>query len=156
MLALMSIASRWLAPWKGSGNAGRRMKAGQLPDDLRAGLTAEHVEFLEEGLRGSVTRRNYRAPRQYAKWSKNATWGSIAITDRRLLVWAERFKHIDVPHDHPVRAGIKVTADRPDRVCFAYDAGATNTSVSGQVEVRLATSQAAHVADLLRRLAEHD
>jgi hypothetical protein len=152
----MSIASRWLAQWKGSGNAGPLTKVGQLPDELRASLTAEHVQFLEERLRGSVTRRNYRAPGQYAKWRKDATWGAIAITDRRLVVWAERFKHIDVPHDHPVRAGIKVTADRPDRVSFAYDAGATNTSISGQVEVRLATGQAAHVVDLLRHLAEHD
>jgi hypothetical protein len=67
--------------------------------------------------------------------------------------WPGRFKHIDVPHDHPLRAGIDVAAERPDRIRFAYDAGAANPSRSGTVEVRLRTARAAHVAELLGRLA---
>jgi hypothetical protein len=127
--------------------------SGQLPGDLRATVAAEEQLVLEEGLPGSVTYRNFRAPGQFAAWRKNAVCGAIAVTDRRLVVWAGRFKHIDVPHDHPVRARIEVTAERPDRICFRYDAGATNTSLSGQAEVRLRTRQACDIAGLLDRLA---
>jgi hypothetical protein len=126
---------------------------GRLPDELRSALTAEDTLVLEEGLTGSVTYRNFRAPGQYAKWRKEAVSGAIAVTPGRLVVWAGRFKHIDVPHDHPLRDGIKVIAESAERICFAYDAGAGNPSRSGQVEVRLRVRQAAEVAGLLSRLA---
>jgi hypothetical protein len=130
--------------------------SGQLPDELRAELAAGKLLMLEEGLRGSVTYRNYRAPGEYTKWSKSSAQGAIAVTSGRLVVWAGRFKHIDTPHQHPVRRGIGIFAERPFRICFRYNLGATNTAMSGTAEVRLRTDRAAEIADLLRRLAESD
>jgi hypothetical protein len=123
--------------------------SGRLPDDLRAALTAEGPLFLEEGLPGSITYRNYRAPGQRASLRKDATSGAIAVTPRRLVVWAGRGKNIDVPLDHPLRTAVQVTVAEPDRICFAYDASRFSTERSGTVEVRLRTRQAAQVASLL-------
>jgi hypothetical protein len=130
--------------------------SGEMPGDLRSAVATEEPLVLEEGLAGSVTYRQFRAPGQFAGWRKEAVSGAIAVTGRRLVVWAGRFKHIDVPHDHPLRAGIEVIAERPDRICFAYDAGAGNPLRSGRVEVRLRTERAAHTAELLGRLAAQD
>ena len=130
-----------------------RLASGRLPVELRSSISAEELLVLAEGLPGSVTCRHYRAPGQYASWRKDPAAGTIAVTDRRLVVWAGKFKHIDVPHDHPLRAGIEVTADRADRICFGYDAGAANPARSGRVEVRLRTARAADIAGLLGRLA---
>ncbi|MGH3248360.1 MAG: hypothetical protein ACRDOI_19460 [Trebonia sp.] len=127
--------------------------SGRLPAEVRVALAAEESLVLEEGLAGSATRRRFRVPGAYAGFRWDAVSGAIAVTDRRLVVWAGRFKHIDVPHDHPLRAAIDVTADRPGRICFAYDAGAGDPSRSGKVEVRLRTARAASVAELLGRLA---
>jgi hypothetical protein len=128
--------------------------SGQLPPELRAAVTAEETLFLEEGLTGSVTYRDFRIPGHgRGNWRKQAASGSIAVTRQRLVVWAFRYKHIDVPHDHPVRAGIAVTAEQPDRICFAYDAGATDPSRSGKVEVRLGTPNARQIAELLGQQA---
>lgn len=127
--------------------------SGQFPADLRSALTAEGAQVLEEGLVGSVTYRHFHAAGQHSNWRKEAVSGALAVTPQRLVVWAGRFKHIDVPHRHPAREGIYVCAERPDRICFGYDAGATNPSRSGRVEVRLRTSAAAEFADLLTRLA---
>ena len=44
---------------------------GCLPDELRGEVMAEGVLLLEEGLRGSVTYRHYRAPGRRANWSKS-------------------------------------------------------------------------------------
>jgi hypothetical protein len=123
--------------------------SGRLPDEQRAALVAEGIVVLEEGLVGSVTYRHYRAPNRRANWRKEAAAGSIAITGRRLLVWAGRMRHIDVPLDHPIRSTIEVTLDGADRACFAYDAGATDPARSGRVEVRLRTAAAARVVQLL-------
>jgi hypothetical protein len=65
-----------------------------------------------------------------------------------MVVWAGGMKHIDVPHAHPVRATIEVQLETPGRVRFTYDAGATNTALSGQVDVRLHTRQAARISEL--------
>lgn len=127
--------------------------SGQLPRELRSEIVVEEPLVLEEGLAGSVTYRNFRAPGQYSNWRKDPVSGAIAVTNQRLVVWAGRFRHIDVPHGHPLRAVIEVAAERPHRICFAYDAGAGNPSRSGRVEVRLRTAQATHVAELLGQLA---
>lgn len=122
---------------------------GRFPEALRAELAADGPVVLEEGLSGSVTYRNYRAPRQRSNWKKEAASGAVAITRTRLVVFAGRMKHIDVPLAHPLRATITVAADQPDRVCFGYDAGAASSDRSGQVEVRLRTPQAARIVELL-------
>ena len=109
--------------------------------------------MLEEELPGSVTYRNYRTPGRYSKLRKHGVMGSIALTDRRLLVWANHVKHVNVPHHDPLRAGIKVRVDQPDRICVSYDAGTGDPGMSGQVEVRLRTTRASTIAWLCRDLA---
>lgn len=123
--------------------------SGRLPDELRTALAAEGVRLLDEGLPGSVTYRHYRAPGRRSNWRKEATSGAIAVSARRLVVWAERHRHIDVPLDHPLRDAIEVDVERPDRILFAYDAGAFDSARSGRVEVRLRTAQAGRIAELL-------
>ena len=123
---------------------------GRLPEGLRSALAGEGLLFLEEGLAGSVTYRNFRAPGEHAKWRKEVVAGAIALTGRRrLVVWAGRFKHIDVPLDHPLWATIEVSSPRPDRLRFAYDADVTGAPRSGRVEVSLRTPQAAQVLQFI-------
>ena len=127
--------------------------SGRLPADLRGAIATELLVMLEEELPGSVTYRDYRTPKRYSKLRKRGVMGSIALTDRRLLVWANHVKHVNVPHDDPLRAGIKVKLDQPDWICVSYDAGAADPSRSGQVEVRLHTTRASTIAWLCRDLA---
>ncbi|MBL7491136.1 hypothetical protein I6A60_27410 [Frankia sp. AgB1.9] len=122
---------------------------GRLPADLRATLGAEGISFLAEGLAGSVTYRNYRAPGQRSSWRKEAVSGAIAVSSRRLVVWAGRGKHIDVPLSGPLLATLGITSEAPDRVRFGYDAGRFSSTRSGTVEVSLRTPQATRVAELL-------
>ncbi|WP_197946249.1 hypothetical protein [Phytohabitans suffuscus] len=124
---------------------------GRLPEWIRASLAAKDTLLVEEGLTGTVTYRGFRAPGRYSSWRKETVTGAIAIAPDRLVVWAGHFRHIDVPLTHPVRGTVEVRAERPDRVCFAYDAGATNPERAGRVEVRLRTAQAERIAHLLTR-----
>jgi hypothetical protein len=123
--------------------------SGRLPAELGAALALEELLLLDEGLSGSITFRGYRSSLRRSLWRREPISGSIAVTARRLVVWAGRSKHIDVPLTHPLRAAIAVAVERPGRVCFAYDAAAFDASRSGRVELRLRTAQAARVAELL-------
>jgi hypothetical protein len=129
--------------------------SGRLPADVRAAIAAELLMLLEEELPGTVTYRNYRTPERYSKLRRKAVMGSIVLTDRRLLVCADRVKHVNVPHHDPLRAGIKVTVDQPDWICVSYDAGAGNPDRSGRVEVRLRTARASTIAWMCGELAAH-
>jgi hypothetical protein len=121
---------------------------GRLPEPLRSELLADDPLIFEEGLFGSVTRRNYRAPGIRTNIDKRAVSAAVAVTATRVVVWAGRMKHIDVPRDHPMWAAIEVVAETPDRVAFTYNAGWTNTMVSGMVTVRVHTTSATRIAEL--------
>jgi hypothetical protein len=131
---------------------------GRLPEHLRASLTGadEDMLVLLEELPATVTYRRFRAYGAYYWWKEEWVKGAVAITDQRLVVWAGGVLHIRTPHADPLRGTIVVTAEFPDRVCFSYHAGVTNPSITGHAEVRLRTSQAAHITGLLNRLAARD
>ena len=125
------------------------MGAGEFPAELRASLDAEGIMALDQGLPGSITYRNYRAPRQYSSYRKEAMNGAIAVTGQRLVVWAARSKQIDVPLVHPSRALIDVQQVAADRIGFSYDAAKFSDQRSGTVEIRLRTPNVAHLCELL-------
>lgn len=126
-----------------------------LPEPLRSELIAEGLVLLQERLSGSITYRDFSSPRRRANRLKEFTTGAIAITERRrLVVWTQRhgnhglgrFKHIDMPLDHSLRRAIDIACDRPDQICFGYDAGLIGPGYSGRIEVRLRTHEAPQIA----------
>lgn len=124
---------------------------GHLPEPLRATLAAEGVLLLAGRVPGSITYRRFRAPGEYHRWRKVAVVGTVALTGRRLVVWAGRGKQVDVPYGHPLRSAITLVAERPDRLCIAYDAAAFNAQRSGRVELRFRSEHAPAMADLFGR-----
>jgi len=154
----MSVARRVLDALGHPVRPGSPGGKGRLPESLRASLAGadEDMLVLLEDLPATITYRHFRAYGEYSLWKREWTRGAIAITDQRLVVWAGAFLHIRFPHAHPLRARIGVSAKRADRVCFRYHAGITNPSLRGHVEVRLHTSWAAGIADLLSRLADQE
>ena len=112
---------------------------GTLPDDLRAQLTAEGLDQEEEGIRGTVTYRDYRAPRRRSSWRRQWIRAALAISDRRLLVAVHGRPFVDVPWDDP-RLGRMEVAVEGDRLLIAFDPGLFDERTSGRVELRLRTA----------------
>jgi hypothetical protein len=129
--------------------------SGRLPDDLRAQLTGEGLVLLEEELPGSITYRNYRAPRRRATLEKSAINAAIAITSQRVVVFIgggkamDRGKHMDVPFtDHRIR-DLEVVAESPGKVRIAYNPAVFRPETSGRVELRLKTPHAPDIVALI-------
>jgi hypothetical protein len=130
-----------------------------MPTSLRDSLAAEGLCMLAEGLSGTIRYRDYRARGQASPQRRRvAISGAIAMTNERLVVWDGRGRHMDLPLARPVRPTVTVSADRPDRVTFAYDARAFDRDCSGTIEIQLRTAQATLIADRLnvRRSDESD
>ncbi len=118
---------------------------------MRALLATEGVVLLDEGLSGSITYRDYRAPGTYSSFRKVAVSGAIVVTGERLVVWAAKGKAIDVPLRDPLRAAITIvpSGDPPDAITFRYDAAAFSPDRSGTVEIHFRTTATAAVMHLL-------
>jgi hypothetical protein len=125
---------------------------GRFSPEQRAQLDAEGAEILEDGLRGTVTWRDYRAPHRYSSFRKKGVYVAIALTARRLLVQRTGGKEIDVPFEHPGFAAIEASLDEPDRLCIAFDPGAFDPRASGRIELRLSTPQAGRILERLQML----
>jgi hypothetical protein len=112
---------------------------GTLPDDLRAQLTAEGLDQEEEGVRGTITYRHYRAPRRRSSWRRQWIRAALAITDRRLLVAIRGRPVVDVPWDDPRLERMEIAVE-DDRLLIAFDPGLFDEGTSGRIELRLRTA----------------
>lgn len=120
----------------------------RLPNALRLELAAEGLLVLEEGLRGSITFHNFRAPGRYTSWGREPMTGAVALSWRRILVWAVRGKQVDVPFDHPLRSAVTLGVEKSDLLRIEADAGAFHPQRSGRIVYRLRTESAGTICDL--------
>ncbi|HSS34129.1 MAG TPA: hypothetical protein VLL27_12695 [Solirubrobacterales bacterium] len=124
--------------------------SGRLPKMVRDQVAGDDVLLLEEGLTGTLTFHNYKAPGKRSKLRKVGVAGAVCVTDRRLLVWGARGKLVDVPRDDERFGAIAVSAEEPDTVLIAWEASLFHDNRSGRVEVRLHPVQAERVVELVR------
>ena len=128
----------------------RLFKIGRVPWRLLAALQAEGLVLLDEGLRGSVGYRSFRAPGK--RFSRRREWftGALALTRVRFAAFAYGRRLVNVPLDDPRLAEIEVRAETPGSLLAAFDAGLFHPERSGRVEIRFRTDLAATIADHLR------
>ncbi len=123
----------------------------RLPEGLRDSLRSEGIVLLAEALPGTVTFRRLKMPGQHASWKRTGIVATVALSAKRFVVYARRFKHIDVPVTEMNRYSVTAAERRPNQLAVTYDLGVTHPDWSGEVELRLRTDQAARITDLLRR-----
>lgn len=125
------------------------LRRGGLPDDARAGVEAEGVLLLEEGLRASVTYRDYRAPGRRSSLRRDWTKAALAVTKERLAVYVGGRPFVNVPFGDDRFAALAI--DRQDRdLAIAFDPSAFDPSRSGGIEVRVRPANASAALALIR------
>ncbi|WP_036725561.1 hypothetical protein [Patulibacter minatonensis] len=108
--------------------------SGTLRPDARTALQGEGILLLEEGLRGHVTRRHWRAPGERATWRRDWIRAVLVVTRGRLAVHGRRGPLVNVPWADPRMASLTITADGRGLLIVA-DAGLFHRSRSGGFEV---------------------
>jgi hypothetical protein len=110
---------------------------GRLPDALRAELESEGIIHREDGLRGSITYRHYRAPGQRSNWSKEAIRASLVVTRRRLGVFVRGRPFVNVAFDDPRFSRLDLRIDGANLTIDVDDASIFNDRASGQITTRV-------------------
>jgi hypothetical protein len=130
----------------------RRLLAGsgRFPEDFFTSLLSEGMTLLEEDLRVTITYRGLRTARRRPAWRKVSTFGAIAVTEQRVVVWGARGKQIDVPFEDPRFKALQIRVDHPEHVLIAFDASAFDRSNPGRVELRLRSRRPEVIAHAVR------
>jgi hypothetical protein len=120
----------------------RLFKLGRVPREALPALQAEGIVLLEEGLRGSVTLRKYRAPGRFHSYKSSILAGSLALTEQRFAAFAFSKPLINIPlHDDRLHA-LEMSVPRDGVLEITFDPSVFDLQASGSVEYRYHTVNA--------------
>lgn len=124
---------------------------GRMPTDLRAAAEGEGVILFEEGIRGTVTYRDFRGGGRYANWKRQWYGASIALTARRLIGCRHSQLIIDVALDDPRIKQMTFATKGPDVFAASFEAGLFQKDWSGKLEYQFKTPIAQTLQDELQK-----
>jgi hypothetical protein len=114
-------------------------------------LKQESILLLEEGIKGSVTYLDFRAPGRYSNWRRQWYTASIALTEVRLIALRYAQLTINVPlTDERIRS-MQFSLEESETLLVAFDAALFHNDWSGRIEYRF---RAAHAQIFLNKLRE--
>lgn len=121
---------------------------GKIPEQLAVQLKSEGIQLWDEGIRGSTTYSDFRAPGKYSKWKRRWHTASIVLTEVRLVALQYSQAIIDVPLTDERMRSMQFSLEG-DTLLVAFDASLFHSDWSGRIECRFHTIQA---KDFLNRL----
>ena len=132
----------------------RLFKLGAIPKDAKEQIQREGVVLHDEGIGGSVTLKQFRAPGRYHGWRRSWFCGSIVLTRQHFLAFAYSKPIIGLPLNTRQFKELRVSLENEDTLCVQFDASTFQENASGEVAVRLSTPLAQdflHRIELLQR-----
>jgi len=131
----------------------RLFGVGRIPKLLGDRLRMEGIVVADEGIPGSVTYRDFRAPGRYSSWRKQAFIGSVVVTNIRLVGLMSSKFAVDVPFSDERIHRLQISRER-DRLVIAFDASLFHDDWSGTIEYRYRTSEAAVIIKWIQDLTQ--
>ncbi|HDI58994.1 MAG TPA: hypothetical protein ENF48_01330 [Desulfobacteraceae bacterium] len=126
----------------------RLFRIGRLPRRERDRLTGESLRCLVEGISLTIAWRNFRQGRRRIKAHQQNATGAVAITQKRLLVYAFAKPVLDIDLADPVADRVAVTCPNSTTLSIRLEAQDFHPDASGQITYWLLTPEAAALSDL--------
>lgn len=123
---------------------------GKIPEDLAAQLKTEGIVLLDEGIKCTVTYRNFRSPRRYAAWKRQWYTASLVLTEARLFALGFSHTIIDVPLEDERLSRVSFSLEANGTLLIAFDAALFHQDWSGRIEYRFRTQYGQAFLDKLR------
>ena len=84
---------------------------GRVPGAHLQTYQLEGIELMDEGISGSVTYKNFRAPFRRSNWKRSWFLGSVILTRARVVGIPVRPTVVNVPLDDPRLQQLRVWTD---------------------------------------------
>jgi hypothetical protein len=128
----------------------RFFRVGKIPEPFAATLKREGLLLMDEGIRGSATYTDFRAPGKYSKSKRQWYSASIVLTQIRLVAFRYSEPIIDVPFTDERIRSLQFSLAESDTLKVAFDASLFHDDWSGTIEYRFRTPQAQVLLGMLR------
>ncbi|MGK7874456.1 MAG: hypothetical protein AB4426_14460 [Xenococcaceae cyanobacterium] len=123
---------------------------GKIPKQMLPILEQEGIVLLDEGIGGSITFRNFRAPWKRYGLRRNYFTGSIVLTQKRFAAFQWATPIINVPLENKWLNELHCSLKDEVTLCVLFDPSVFNEDWSGSIEVRFSTPQARKFLELLK------
>lgn len=116
---------------------------GAVPKAMKPILEQEGIVLLDEGIGGSITFRNFRAPGKRYSYRKNWFTGSLVITELRFAGFAFSRPVINVPLEGLHLSKLDCSLEKEHAILrVAFDSSDFHEDWSGAIECRFRTPKA--------------
>jgi len=109
---------------------------GKIPKDAVSQFNIEGIVLSEEGIGGSITYRNFRAPGRYSGWNRSWFSGSLVLTRKHLLAFRYSKPAIGLAWDDERIRQLDFSLIGADKLSIRYEASTFNEDWSGNIELR--------------------
>jgi hypothetical protein len=126
---------------------------GTLKPELRAALEAEGLVLVEEGLRGSVRYKRFKAPGRRHHDKITGERIGLGISEERFVVYCRSgsAELIDSAFTNPRVGMLDVSLEGEDKVAIRIDYDHADVAkVSGEITIRATTPNATNIVEELR------
>ncbi len=127
----------------------RLLGSGRLPREGLRLAEAEQCRVLVESMVGSITFRNFRAPGKRSSWRRRWFLGSLAISDKRVLVYRYGSCLVNLPLSDRRFDSLDFSTETAGVLSILHDAALFQPSWSGEIEICFQTPEAMHICSTL-------
>ena len=123
---------------------------GKINEPLLSKLKIEEIIASDEGIKSTITYRNFRAPGRYSNWKRRWFSGAIALTKKRLVLQQYSQPVINLELTDERFQQIKISLETADILLFEFEPNLFLENASGEIEWRCRTPHAKIIADVLQ------
>lgn len=123
---------------------------GKIKQAFLSELKSESLIASDEGIKGSITYKNFRAPGRYSNWKRRWIVGAIVLTEKRLVLQQYSRPVINILLTDERIQKIKVSLEDQNTLLFEFEPNLFLENSSGEIEWRAKTPQAQKIFDALK------
>lgn len=124
---------------------------GRMPEQLKATLTSEGLIVFDDGVKSSVTYRDFRAPGKAFLWRRVGSVGCLALTKVRLVALQNGNFVVNVPLTDDRLQRMNFAVEESGAFAISFDPNLFHDDWSGTIEYRFRTDVAQDLLNQLRQ-----
>ncbi len=125
---------------------------GKIKETLLSELKNEEIVASDEGIKSTLTYKNFRAPGRYSNWKRRWFSGAIILTKKRLVLQQYSQPVINLELTDERFKKIKVSLEAEDTLLFEFEPQLFLENSTGEIEWRCRTPHAKIIAEWLKML----
>ncbi|MCD9188367.1 MAG: hypothetical protein LUM44_18260 [Pyrinomonadaceae bacterium] len=123
--------------------------AGKIRKATIKELKNERIIASDEGIKSTLTYKNFRAPGRYSNWKRRWFAGAIILTEKRLILQQYSQPVINILLTDERLQKIKISLETEDTLLFEFEPQLFLENSSGDIEWRTRTPHARAIFEKL-------